>query len=355
MTGWLILFGLAAVIRIFSVFPEAIEKYYSMGFYPWIARILRILFGWIPFSIGDVIYALASVYLLKQFYLFLKMVIRKRANKSYLFEVFKSLVSGALGLYIIFNLFWGLNYNRKGIAFQLQLDVKPYTTRDLTGLLTVIVDRLNQYDSLSRTEREGYKNKQSLFSASVLSYQSLHRINPLFVYPAPSIKPSIYSYLGDYLGFSGYYNPFSGEAQVNTTVPVFVQPFTTCHEIGHQLGYAKENEANFAGYLSAKSSSSPAFRYSVYFDLYFYAARDLYMRDSTLLKPFRERLRPSVRKDYRDLQQFYQQFQNPVEPLIRSLYGNYLKANQQPQGIMSYNEVLAWLIAYYKKEGASSI
>jgi len=56
---------------------------------------------------------------------------------------------------------------------------------------------------------------------------------------------------------------------VNTTTPVFTQPFTTCHEIGHQLGYAKENEANFAGYLSARSSRDPAFLYSVYFDLYY--------------------------------------------------------------------------------------
>ncbi len=69
----------------------------------------------------------------------------------------------------------------------------------------------------------------------------------------------MYSYLGNYLGFTGYYNPFTGEAQVNTTVPLFVQPFTTCHEIGHQLGYAKENEANFAGYLAAKSSPDAGF------------------------------------------------------------------------------------------------
>jgi hypothetical protein len=55
------------------------------------------------------------------------------------------------------------------------------------------------------------------------------------------------------------------------------------------------------------------------------------------------------------LQSFLKQYSNPIEPFIRSLYGNYLKANEQPQGLMSYNEVIAWLIAYYKKYGADAI
>ena len=112
-----------------------------------------------------------------------------------------------------------------------------------------------------------------------------------------------------------------------------MQPFTTCHEIGHQLGYAKEEEANFAGFLAAKSSPDPAFRYSVYFDLYLYAARELYARDSMALIPFRESLKPDVRQDLRDLQDFYMKYQNPFEPVIRRLYGKYLRANRQPQGM----------------------
>jgi hypothetical protein len=107
--------------------------------------------------------------------------------------------------------------------------------------------------------------------------------------------------------------------------------------------------------LSAKSSTDPAFRYSVYFDLYLYAASELYVRDSLLLKPLRGQLKPGVRNDFKELQKFWKVYSNPVEPYIRRLYGKYLRANEQPQGIMSYNEVIAWIIAYYKKYGAESI
>jgi hypothetical protein len=255
-------------------------------------------------------------------------------------------------LYILFNVLWGLNYNRRGIAYQLQLQAQSYSAAELGDVLHLIVERLNRLDSVSRPARAGLKEKSTLFSASVQSYKNLSGLDSFFAYSFPSVKPSVFSYLGNYLGFTGYYNPFSGEAQVNTTVPAFIQPFTTCHEIGHQLGYAKENEANFAGYLSAKSSPNPAFQYSVYFDLYIYAASELYIRDSTLLKPIRDELNPNTRNDIRELKQFFARYENPVEPIIRRLYGKYLKVNDQPKGIMSYNEVIGRLIAYYKKYGA---
>ena len=144
---------------------------------------------------------------------------------------------------------------------------------------------------------------------------------------------------------------FSGEAQVNTTIPLFARPFTTCHEIGHQLGYAKESEANFAGYLSATSSKDSAFLYSVYFEMFAYAGRYLYFTDSIALNQIREGLSPAVKNDIRELREFYNRYKNPVETAIDRLYSQYLKANQQPSGKMSYSEVVAMLIAYYKKNG----
>src|SRR5690606_33086874 len=133
----------------------------------------------------------------------------------------------------------------------------------------------------------------------------------------------------------------------NTTVPVFIQPFTTCHEIGHQLGYAKESEAKFAGFLAASSTDDPAFLYSVYFDMYAYAARYLYLADSNALKQISNTLSESVKDDIKELRSFYRKHSTPIETAIDKLYAEYLKANEQPSGRMSYNEVVALLIAYH--------
>ena len=259
-----------------------------------------------------------------------------------------------LWIYISFNFLWGLNYDRMPLSKQMHLEEKTYSKGDLENLVGLLVKRMNGIDSIARTVRKKLNSNDSLFRYSAEAYRAYGVEDPVFQYPTPSVKSSFYGYLANYMGFSGYYNPFSGEAQVNTTIPRFVQPFTTCHEIGHQLGYAKEEEANFCGFLTTKSSPDPAFRYSVYVDLYLYAASALYGLDSVAYIPYRESLRPAVRKDLRDLKEFYRKYQNPLEPFIHLIYGRYLKANRQPQGINSYDEVVGLAIAYYNKYGASA-
>ncbi len=352
---WLILATLAIIIRIAAFFPFAVERYYSNGIYPLISIVQRFLFGWIPFSVGDILYAFATIYLIVKIVSFFKTIIRKKADKVFLKQSFSRLLAIALLVYVVFNLFWGLNYNRLGMAYQMQLEMKPYSTEELEQVMGIIVKRLDSSHTNALQTRNNYLNKKALFTEAFTDYQLATPKYPQFSYSVKSVKPSLYSYLGNYMGYSGYYNPFTGEAQVNTTVPVFIQPFTTCHEMGHQLGYAKENEANFAGYLSGKSSAQPAFIYSVYFDLYNYGIRELYGRDSIKAKALIERKPLQVKKDILALRKFYDGYENPIEPYIRSLYGQYLKANEQPSGMQSYNEVMAFLIAYYKKYGEAAL
>lgn len=256
-----------------------------------------------------------------------------------------------LGIYCAFNLLWGLNYNRYGIEYQLNLETPQYDDQDLIIVTSQLADKMNALQPASVSPRQLLKRKKRLFGGAVDAYRSLQKTNKLFEYRHASIKPSLYSYLGNYLGFTGYYNPFTGEAQVNTTVPLFVRPFTTCHEIGHQLGYAKEGEANFAAYLSAASSTDSAFLYSVYFEMYAYAARYLYYSDSLALRKINEGLSEPVKGDIRELRAFLKKYDTPIETAIDRLYAQFLKANEQPMGKMSYNEVVSMLIAYYRKEG----
>ena len=354
-TAWLVLLGLAISIKIFSLFPDAVETYYALGIYPVISKLQRILFGWLPFSVGDIFYGLIIVWLINKLYRTIRRIIKKQTNKKYWLQALLQLAFIMVVVYVSFNFLWGLNYNRRGVASQLGLKVERYSKDDLVQLMQQVVIRLNALDSPSRVNREALLRKRNLFNGATAAYDQLARNEAQFTYSFSSVKPSLYSYLGNYLGYTGYYNPFSGEAQVNTTVPLFVQPFTTCHEIGHQLGYAKENEANFAGYLSAKSSQDALYRYSVYFDLYSYSRYYLYAQDSVTARQLDAQLPPGMKADYRELREFVKKYRNPIEVIIDHLYGQYLKANNQPGGKLTYNEVVAWLVAYYKKFGKDAI
>jgi hypothetical protein len=352
--SWLIPLIIALCVKIFSFFPEAVEKYYSTGIYPVISIFPRLVFGWIPFSVGDILYAAVLIYLLISLVRFFTHAFRRQLHRQYLLLCVKRCVSIGLWVYLAFNIFWGLNYDRLPIARQQHLETKPYTREELQSFIALLVIRINAIDSASRESRKNLNSNDSIFKYSIKAYHSAARLHPGLSYTIPSVKYSFYGYLANYMGFSGYYNPFTCEAQVNTTIPRFVQPFTTCHEIGHQLGYAKEEEANFCGFLATKSSDDPAFRYSVYVDLYLYSASALYAMDSTAYIPYRESLKPAVRQDLRDLKAFYMKYENPLEPIIHRIYGKYLKANRQPQGIYSYDEVVGLAIAYYRKNGAAA-
>ncbi len=350
-TAWIILMALAIAIKIFSLFPIWIERYYSHGIYPYISGLQRLVLGWIPFSIGDLLYLLAGVFLVKSLYVFIVRLIKKQVNREAFVRILKNIVFVMLWIYVLFNLLWGLNYNRLPMAQRFGLKMDAYSTAELAELVWIMGGRLNALDSAGIKGTEVLRTKKTIFEEAADTYRNAEHPYTELAYHPSSIKPSLFSYLGNYLGFSGYYNPFSGEAQVNTTVPSFLQPFVACHEIGHQLGYAKEDEANFSGFLSARSSGNDAFLYSVYFDMYAYARRELYYRDSTQMKLLYTQLRPRIRNDFTELKRFYQRYENPFEPLIRKLYAGYLKANQQPKGMASYNEVVAMLISYYRQQG----
>ena len=346
-TYWIILVLVAVAIKIFSLFPAAIERYYSQGIYPYISKIQRYLFGWIPFSIGDVLYAVLILYLLSGIFYFFKRLFKRQLDKTYFLRIGKRLLAIFLWVYILFNGLWGLNYNRLGIGHQVRLHPKPYAKSELIEVLEKTIIKLHEIDSLNHDLT--LHSKKDIFRKSYETYKHVSQEAAFLRYHPKSIKPSIFSYLGNYLGYSGYYNPITGEAQINTTVPYFLQPFTTTHEIGHQLGYAKEMEANFVGFLVARESQYEAVRYSIYFDLFMYAYTNLSRQDSADLKPLTDKLPQRVKNDVKTLRLFYKKYENPFEPVIRILYGKYLEANEQPKGILSYDEVLGWVIAYNRK------
>ena len=346
-----ILLVLALLIRLYSSGSIRVENGYSTGIYPYIASFLRHLLGWLPFSLGDILYGIFVGWILWKLIKGIRALFKKKVTRQSFIHGSLKLLAVFLCLYVFFNFLWGINYNRKGIAAQLQLSMDKYSLNDLKDLNGLLVQKVNDAKSSLVRRQEAYPTNGQLFKKVQEAYASVDSLYPFLQYHTISIKSSLWGWLGNYTGFTGYYNPFTGEAQVNTTIPKFIQPYTTCHEVAHQLGYAKEMEANFVGYLAASASTDTLFHYSVYLDLFIYSNRNLFRSDSVAAKIFAQQLIPAVRTDLQEWRDFNRRHRNPIEPMIRWLYGKYLESNEQPQGVLSYDEVTGFLIAYYKKFG----
>ncbi len=342
------------VIRWYSSSENRVENGYSASFSPAFSRFLRICLGKIPISIGDILYGLLVAWLIVGLIRFCLKMFKKGkvpSRKQYFLNSCFKIFVFCCCMYIVFNIFWGINYDRKGIAWQLGLEMKKYTKQDLEEMNCMLVDKINSSKKALIEHKTGYPPGGKLYSMVNEAYKNVTDKYSFLNYSPASIKSSMWGWLGNYTGFTGYYNPFTGEAQLNTSVPKFLHPFIACHEVAHQLGYAKEMEANFVGFLAATASSDELFHYSVYLDMFTYANRNLFFMDSTAAKLCRKELDTAVIVDIKEWIKFNMAHQNPVEPVIRWVYGKYLESNSQPQGLLSYDEVTAFIISYYKKFG----
>jgi hypothetical protein len=343
----LILIIIVLLLHLVALQHSWIEKIYSTYIYPPVSFFLRILTNWIPFSIGDVLYALVFVWILIAVIQFF----RNQPTWKKFFLSLRDLLVKCLWVYIVFLLLWGLNYYRYGIGYKLQLYPDMYSTEDLKTITAQLREKLNTSRKLMDSLHINYADDKTTLLKAMQLYNSTKTLYPFLNYTHRDVKPMLFGTIGNYSGFLGYYNPFTGEAQVNTKVPAFIIPFTACHEIGHQLGFASESEASFVGYLAIKSGNSAVFNYSMYFDLFGFANGELYSRDSVAAKQNVKLLDTLVKKDLAEYRTYLRAYKNPLEPLLTKLYGNYLKAHNQPKGIDSYDEVVAWVIAYNKKYG----
>jgi hypothetical protein len=353
----LFLLLIAICIRIFALRQDWVEQYYTFGLYPVLSSTLRTLFGWVPVSIGDLLYIAAFIWLTVKTWKVLRLL-RNREAKAYLswMLLWKYLKLGLL-VYIVFSLFWGLNYYRQGIEKQLSLKLEPYSVQDLYDLTVVLQQRLNSYaERVDSVQRLQYNDNHLLFPKGQNAYDQVEETYPFLSYSGLSIKSSLFTPVGHWFGFTGYYNPFTAEAQLKSSIPVFLKPFVVTHEIAHQLGYAKENEASFVAFLACKNSSDSNFLYSAYFEMYRDALFECRLTPNReLTETLSKNIHSRVKWDVHDMRLYLLHNKNYVEPFMTGIYDNYLKLNNQPKGKATYNEVIAYLIAYMKKYGKDAI
>ena len=349
----IILLIICLILKWYSSSATRVEGYYSTRFFPSFSGLLRKSFGWIGLSVGDILYGMVIAWFIYKFIKLIYQLFQKDAAQLKIKvrrNIYMIIVAGLL-IYISFNLFWGINYNRKGIAFQLGLTELKYDAKDLRLINQVLVQKVNLSKTSLVINKRTYPSHVALFQQAAKGYAGLTAARPYLQYEPASLKRSLWGWFGNYAGFTGYYNPFTGEAQVNTSVPQFLQPFTTSHEVAHQLGYAKELEANFVGYLAATSSADTLFHYSAYLELFMYANRNLAAVDSSAARSYRRMLIQPVKTDINEWATFNKNHRSFMEPIFRWVYGKFLQSNEQPQGMLSYDEVTGLLIAYYKKYG----
>ena len=331
---------LVIVIELIKLDSNFIENFYSNLLYKKSSSVFIYIFSSIPFSVGDILYLLVPFII----YSIVRKTNTRRKNLKNLFYFFTT-------IYMLFQVQWGLNYHR--IPLKNKLEIKEnYNTNSLIETTNLFIKQTNKIhlkisknDTLAVLFNDDNSEiyKASIKAAKTLENNTVIKNKMKYV----SVKNSLFSTPLSYMGFGGYINPFTLEAQINRNIPAIQIPTTICHEMAHQIGYSAENEANFIGILAAVSSSNNIVKYSGNVLALRYLLNELYKIDKKSFNQLYLKINKGVLKNIKQAEEELEKFRNPFEPYLKSIYDRYLKANNQTAGIKSYSLVVNLLVNYY--------
>lgn len=335
------------LIPFLGTLPEVVEKWYSNGCYPWISKSLRIVFGHIPFSVGDIFYFLLIVLAIRWSWK------RRKSWKTHWGNNIQSILSVCSIFYFAFHVLWGFNYYRQPLFEKMKIE-RDYTDADLLLFTQKLIAKTNTIQfQITQDKNKAIAfpySQEQVFQMNVKGYCTLAKELPNFYYSELSAKKSLFSLPLSYMGFGGYLNPFTNEAQVNYLMPMYHSPTTSCHEMAHQMGYASESECNFIGFMASTKNSDLYFKYSGYSFALRYCLANWQVRNKTVFQQLLQSIHPGILKNYEESDTFWKSYETPIEEGFHLFYDRFLKWNQQKEGIEGYSKLVNLLVNYYKNK-----
>lgn len=344
--------------------PQLVERLYSKLLFPPIATAL----GWIgsiaPFSIAQIVVLLLAIALLLSLAVLTNRLLRR--DRVGLLRWSRGAMACLAILVWTFELAWGLQYARPPLASRLQLSEVEPTPERLASLTRWLAEDANRShdmavrtgeivplsgdDDAARQPSNGTSQRfpieeEDLLAALSRAYRSVEPSMRDVPFSAPK-RPRAAGKLLSRLGISGIYFPFTGEATVNALLPPISFPFTAAHEMAHQRGIAREDEANFLAFLACREAGFWYTRYAGSLGAYLRVRRALWKAEPDSVRSMGELLGEGPQADVQTIRDFWARYEGPATAVAEQVNDTYLKANRQEAGVASYDLMVRILVAF---------
>lgn len=337
--------------------PAVVEHAFARSFYSWVGGRLACLTTWLPVSLAET--SLLGIVVFASTRLAWKLWMGRRPSARRLLDAGSTLLVLAGVLYLAFLVLWGFNYQRQPFAVSAGLEVRPSSVAELTSLCAALVEEANEARGglpedvagvmrLPDGPRHALLRTEAGFGAAAGRYAFL-------AVGCARPKPLLTSTVFSWLGITGIYSPFTGEPNVNMTLPDPELPFAASHEVAHQRGFAREDEANYLGYVACRLHPDADFRYSGRLAASVYAMNALAARDRAAWQRIEAGRSAGVGRDLRALVAWAERYRGPAERLSARVNDAYLRSQGQPEGVESYGRVVDLLLAERRTGQAASL
>lgn len=345
-----ILFAIAAfalIVMLAYNLSEGFANFYNRYPAAFLRGVFALLTMILPCSLGEALVIFAPILLV-----FIVIYANKHYTKTWR-DVGKFLVitlSVASLFFTTFALNFGAGYHTSSVDKLLELDRRDVSAEELRETAEYLVEEINKY-----TDSLGVRESGSTvmpYGYDTLSKKLLDAYDKVcdeyaFISRFPSrIKPVMLSEPWTYTHISGVYTYFTGEANINTNFPDYTLPYTAAHEMAHQRGIAREDEANFVAFLVCAASDDEYIRYSGYLNLYEYVANALYSADRDAYSEVRSELSAVARKEMSAYSAFFDKYRENVAANVTESVNNAYLTIQGTPGTKSYGMVVDLAVAY---------
>ena len=304
----------------------------------------------LPFSFFEWLIIFAPILLV----LVVWLLVRRRDTRA---EMIKGTVSllAVIGMILTSYIFTlGVGYRTSSLSDRVGIADDPDISKDeLYSTTLLLIDAVNKEAAALRAENGETRMPYSEGEMSerlVHAYDIMNEEYSLLTNFTSRIKPVRFSGVMSDLGITGIYSFFTGEANVNVEYPDYYLPFTAAHEMAHQRGISRENEANFVAFLVCIASDDAYIRYSGYLNMYEYLSIALYRTDRKLYYETEKLLHDVALSDMDAAYDVYLLHKDsPLGKINTKLNDLYLKANGT-EGVVSYNYVVRLTVGYYQKQ-----
>ncbi|MBQ5761295.1 MAG: DUF3810 domain-containing protein [Clostridia bacterium] len=334
-------------------FPNAVYKIYTTGLFKVITYLPKILTkGW-RYSFAEVCLVIFILFfLIYTVSTMTKTIIAlvKKGDKPFhrLIRYGSFIVKTICVILSTFILFGAFNYNSLPLSDIAGYELRKRDTQTLAELCLLLEEKASaSYVEVRETDIFVYTSEANkAYEKAREQYDFFDGYTEVLT----SAKPAFSSIIMCYLQISGIYPYLLPESVINAKTPTCALPHTVCHELAHQMGFAREDEANYVAFIACISSDKQEFVYSGYYEAFLYSMNALYVYDYEKWEKIHKETDPRILEDMKKSSEFWDSFSTPNDflgNLSENVNDAYLNINNVSDGTHSYGRVVDLLLAHY--------